>query len=125
MTPQESLLDQDLNDPAVIEELLRIEEECGYNFSVGRFGDRPSYWYNMLHHPGSADRIEGLKALVREELEADETITDAQAFGDQHFQRPTSKILNILSMALDCQNQEAQRAKIRDAIALARSHSMA
>ncbi|MBP0017012.1 MAG: hypothetical protein J7647_05560 [Cyanobacteria bacterium SBLK] len=105
------------------EEALRIEEECG-DFAIGRFGNNYGYFRNSLTgNPALADRIEELQALLREELEADEAILDSKAFGNQHFQHPTPEILDILAIALEYKDKEAQRKKIRNAIAVAWSYS--
>ena len=124
MTIKESPFDRLLknpNDREAREELLRIEDECGGDISVGRYGDRPHYFRNLLRYgPKTADRSEEVQEFLRSQVQTDATIADAKAFLLEHFKTPRPEIQNILEAAIESDEKAVREEKTREAIALAK-----
>ncbi|WP_204104765.1 MULTISPECIES: hypothetical protein [Spirulina sp. CCY15215] len=124
MTVKESPFDRLLrnpNDREAMEELLKIEDECGGNISAGRYGDRPHYFRNLLQYgPKTADRIEEVQDFLRSQVRTDATIVDAEAFLSEHFKTPKPEIQNILEAAIESEDKAVREEKTREAIALAK-----
>ncbi|MEA5467243.1 hypothetical protein [Spirulina sp. 06S082] len=123
-TTTESLFDRyckNPRDPEVIKELLEAEDACGGDFGVGRYGDRPHYFRNLLRYgPKTADRIEEVQDFLRSQVQTDATIADAKAFLLEHFKTPRPEIQNILEAAIESDEKAVREEKTREAIALAK-----
>ncbi|MBP0016308.1 MAG: hypothetical protein J7647_01975 [Cyanobacteria bacterium SBLK] len=128
-TTTESIFDRyckNPKDPAVLAELMKIEDECGGDISVGRYGDRPHYFRNLLQYgPKIADRIEEIQDFLRSQVQNDEAITDAEAFLLEHFKTPKPEIFDIFEMAIESDEKTVREEKVKNAIALAKQQDKA